>query len=92
MSVMWIYVKSYVRLSILYGKNFNIGYYMQTFQSNIFIPAMLIGSFDFWPWGYKVSTKQNLLASFLAHISSHHSEIWCGGEAIYSKYRETTFE
>ena len=33
---------------ILHGKNFNIGYYMQKFQPNIFIPAMLIGTIDFY--------------------------------------------
>ena len=60
---------------VLYGKNFNVGQYMQTFQPTFFIPALLIGTIGFYhfiplsltltlPGGHKVSTKQNLLASF----------------------------
>ena len=58
-----------------YVQTFNIGHYMQTVQPIFFIPAMLIGTFDHYkfillsltltlPRGHKVSTKQNLLASF----------------------------
>ena len=49
--------------------------YTQTVQPVLFIPAMLIGSIDFYHFiplsltltlggGHKISTKQNLLASF----------------------------
>ena len=30
--------------SVLRGKNFNVGYFTKTFQPNVFIPAMLIGT------------------------------------------------
>ena len=30
------------------GKNFNVGHYMQTFQPIFLIPAMLIGTIDFY--------------------------------------------
>ena len=33
-------------VAVLWGKNFNIGHYAQTFQINSFIPAMLIGYID----------------------------------------------
>ena len=59
------------------GKNFNIGHYMQIVLPNVFIPAMLTSTIEFYhfillsltltlPVGYMVSTKQNLLAS-LSH-------------------------
>ena len=57
--------------SILHGKNFNVGHYTQGFEPNTFIPAMFIGTMDFyylvhfqriWPW-LRV-TKRNILASF----------------------------
>ena len=62
-------------LAVFYGKNFNTGRYMQTVQPNFLIPAMLVGSVDFYHFiplsvtmtsagGHKVSTKQDLLASF----------------------------
>ena len=71
-------------LSVLYGKNCDIGHYMKTVQPNLFIVSMLIGTIDFchlipllltWtlPGGHKISTKQNLLASF-----SHTLFIWWG--------------
>ena len=34
--------------AILRGKNFNVGCYKQTVQLNFFIPAMLIGTVDFY--------------------------------------------
>ena len=51
------------------GKDFNNGHFMQTFQPNIFIAAMLIGTNDLellsltltFSGGHKVSKKQNLL-------------------------------
>ena len=56
--------------AVLYGKNFNVGHYTQTFYPQFFIPAILIGTIDFDHFillsltlGYKVSMKQNLLAS-----------------------------
>ena len=77
-------------LSVLCGKIFRVGYYTETFQPNFFIPAMLrvtvIGTIDFYhfipfswtlslPGGHKVSAKQNLFTSFLAHFSSDQDEI-----------------
>ena len=35
------------RLAVLRGKNFNVGHYTQTFKP-FFIPAMLIGTTDFY--------------------------------------------
>ena len=62
-------------------KTFNIGHYTQTVQPNLFIPAMLIGTIDFYhfillsltlilPGGHMVSIKQNLLASFSCTLSN----------------------
>ena len=59
--------------SVLHGKN--IGHYGQTCQPNSFIPAMFVGTIDSCHFislsmtltlagGHKVSTKQNLFASF----------------------------
>ena len=56
------------RLTVLHGKNFSVGHYMQT-------DAVLIGTINLnhfillsltltFPGGYKVNTKQNLSASF----------------------------
>ena len=56
-------------------QNFNIGHYMQTVQPNLFIPAMLIGTIDFYnvmllsltltvPGSHNVSAKYNLSAAF----------------------------
>ena len=61
--------------AVLHGKNFNVGYCKQTFRPNTFILAMLIGTIEFCHFiplsvtltlagGHKVSTEQNLLASF----------------------------
>ena len=36
------------QLAILPGKNFTVGHYTQTVQPNLFIPAMLIGTIDFY--------------------------------------------
>ena len=33
--------------AILWGKNFNVGQYMQIVQSKFLIPVMLIGTIDF---------------------------------------------
>ena len=74
MSIIWICVTIRVCPSILCGRKFNIGHYTQTLQPNLFIPAMLIGTIDFYqfilfsltlalPGGHMVSAKQNLLAS-----------------------------
>ena len=74
--------------AVLHGKNFDIGYYMQTVtvQPNLIIPAICIGSIDLFhfilllqtltlPWGHKINVKQNLLPSFLAHFSSDQNKI-----------------
>ena len=60
---------------ILCDRNFIVGHYSQTFQPNLFILCVLLGSIDFYhfiphsltltmAWSHKVSAKQNLLASF----------------------------
>ena len=59
---------------ILPAKNFNFEYYTQTVQPNSFIPAMLIGTIDFYHFillsltltldgGHKIDAKQNLLCN-----------------------------
>ena len=37
-----------VCLAVLLGRNFNIGHYMQSFQPNFVMPAMPIGTIDFY--------------------------------------------
>ena len=84
MSSVWIYIISCIcvaghclsgQLSFMHGKNFNIGQYSQSFQPMFFIPAMLIGTIDFYHFiplsvtlimaeVHKVSSKQDLLALF----------------------------
>ena len=72
--------------SVLCGKSFNTGHGTQTFQPVLLIPAMLIGTMDFYhfiplsltltlPGGHKVSTKQSLLASFFCMLSADQDEI-----------------
>ena len=73
--------------SIVCCKNFYVGHCTQTFQPNCFISAMLLGIVHFYhflplsltltlPGGHKVSTKQNLLASFLTHFSADQGETY----------------
>ena len=74
-----IYVMSCVRLfgspASCHGKNFNAGLYMQTVLPIFFIPAILMGTIDVYPFiltlvtltmseSHMVSAKQNILASF----------------------------
>ena len=72
--------------AVLHGKNFNVGHYTQIFQRNIFIPAMPIGTVEFYHFiplsliltltgDLKVNAKQKLLAYFLAHFSAVQDEI-----------------
>ena len=86
--------------SILRGKNLNVGHYRQTFQPNLFIPAMLTGTIDFchftpfyWPWPCQGVTRSALskacLLHFFPHFSSEQDEIWCGDEAIQAEHHET---
>ena len=76
---------------------------MQTFQQVFFIPAMLIGTINFYhfiplsailtlAWGHKVSTRQSLLASFLTHFSADEDEVWYCVEAFQVKQRDTNFD
>ena len=85
------------------GKNFNIWHYTKTFQINVFRPAMLISTIDFYrviplsmtltlTGDHKVGTKRNLLASFLALYSSDQAEMWCGVETVQVKHPDTNFE
>ena len=59
--------------SIFHSKNFNVGHNRQTVQPNVYRPAMLICTIDFYysiplslslTRGHKVSAKQNIVASF----------------------------
>ena len=71
-----LFVQLAVHLSVfLTWQKLNIGHNPQSTQPIFFIPAMLIGSTDFYHFiplvvtltlagGLKVSAKQNLLASF----------------------------
>ena len=72
-------------LAILHGKKFNGEHCMQTFQSNLFIPAKLIGTIVFYHFkplsmiltlagGHKVSRKRNQLASIF-HVSNDQDEV-----------------
>ena len=62
-------------LAVFLNKKLNAGHHVQSVQPNLFIPAMLIGLFDFYHFitfsvilalagGHKVSARQNLLDSF----------------------------
>ena len=83
---LWVFV---LQAAILGGKNFNIVCYAQTFQLQIVVPAMLMETIDCYHFiqlsvtltlagRHKVSTMQNLLASF----SSTLFISGCGGEAV----------
>ena len=72
--------------AILLGKNFIVVHYMQTVQPNFFIPAILIGTIDFYhfipisltmtlPRGYKVSANKTFWLHFPPHCSSDQDEI-----------------
>ena len=63
------------RSTVLRDKNFNVGHNKQPFQTISFIPAMLTSTIDLYHFipllvtmvlagDHKVSTKQNLFASF----------------------------
>ena len=71
------------------SKTFSTGHYTQTVQPNCVIPAMLIGTTDFYhfiplsltltlPGDYKISAKQSLLASFF-----HTFCIWSGWNLMW---------
>ena len=62
-------------LVVLHGKNVNDGHYYANCSTRFFLPAMLVGTIDFYhfiplplalplPSSHKVNAKQNLLASF----------------------------
>ena len=54
-------------LAVLRGKSFITGCYTQACEPNFFIPAIFIGTVDFYhfiPGGHKVSEKQKQLAYF----------------------------
>ena len=70
----------------MHGKGFNVGHYTQTFQAIFFIPAMLIGTINFYHFiplsvtltlsgGHKVSAKQNLLRFFVTRFSTDQDGI-----------------
>ena len=87
MSDIWIYGFSHVCLSILHGKDFSVGHYMQAFQPNFFMHAMLVGTISFYhlipfsliltlSWCHKVSIKVNLLISFSGTILTDQDDMW----------------
>ena len=101
MSIIWICVMSCLCLAgwltgwpvgqptSLCGKNLNVGHYTQTVQPDLFMPAMFIGTIDFYhfiplsltlnlPWNHKVSMKQNLLASVSPTLF-----IWSGWNLVW---------
>ena len=68
------------RLAILCGKTFHIGHYPQTFQPNLFNPALLLGTIDFYhyyttfsfsnldlAWGSQDQRKAKLLCFIFLH-------------------------
>ena len=63
--VIWVYVTSCICLASqptmhLAWQDYFIGHYRQTLQPNVFIPAMLIGSFNFYDSIPLPVTKRNL--------------------------------
>ena len=67
------------------GISFSVGHYTQTVQPIFFKPAILLCTIDFYCFillsltlarGHKVSTQQNLLASFFAHFSSDQLQLY----------------
>ena len=98
MSIIWIYVMSCIcqtgQPAVIVARSFNTGQQAQTFQPNFFMPAMLIDTIDFYrfrpfsltltlAWGHKISTVQNLLASFSCTPFNWWgwNFIWCWGWA-----------
>ena len=65
-------------LAVLHGKNFNVGHYTQTIQPNVFIPAIPIGTVDFYQFiplsliltlngGHKDQRKETPLGFIFSH-------------------------
>ena len=79
LSNIWIYVMGCVCPA---GTKFIVGHYTQTLEP-FFFSYLTIDFYHFTPLslaltspgGHKVSTKQNLLSSFLAHFSNDQGEI-----------------
>ena len=76
---------------------------MQSFQPIFFIPAMLIGTIDFYHFlllsltltlcGVKRSAQSKTYwLHFLPHFSSEQDEIRCGNEAFQDEHPDITFE
>ena len=96
---------SHVLLAMsLYGKEFNIEHYVQTFQPDFFLPAMLIGTIDLYSftplsvaltpaegeWGYQ--WKPDLLGSFSCmDLTSQDRLLYCT-EAILAEQPGSTLE
>ena len=90
------------RRTILHGKDFTTGHYTQTAEPNVFIPAMLMGTIDFYhlvllsltltlPGVTRPALSKTYLLHFLAHFSSSQDES-CGDETIQAEQPETAFE
>ena len=83
-------------------QNFNIGYCMQTFQSDSFILVMIMGTIDFYIFPLSVTlamtgsqrSAESYTCSlhFLAHVSSDLSEIGCSDKTRKVEHHDTTFE
>ena len=73
------------RQAVFCGKNLNTGHYVQTVQPNLYIPAILIGTIDFYHFillSMTLTEVRRLVAQsktywLLAHFSSDQDEIWC---------------
>ena len=90
---MWsfVYVRSPSRSAFLHGNHFNAGHYVQTFQKNSFIPAMLLGIIYLY---HLVPLSVILISAgrqrehqicwfhFPACFSTDHGESWYGDEAV----------
>ena len=90
-------------LAFLYNKHLNVGYYSQTFQQIIFIPAMHIGTIDFYHFlplsltltlsgiSGSVQSKTSWL-HVLPHFWTDQDEMWSGLEANQVQHLDTMFQ
>ena len=103
----WIYADSCFRLFsclaiCLLRLNFNIWYYVQNFQPNVFILAMILGTAYLyhchirWPWLWQWVTKyvgsKIFWLHFLAHFSTDQDEIWCCVEVMQVEHPNSSLE
>ena len=95
-----IYIISLVHPSVICGKNLNLGHYLQTFEPNSFMHAVLMPCFqapvtstilNYIQWSslqlkvIRSAESKTRWLHFLKHFSSGHDEMWYGVEAIESE-------